>query len=129
MGHTKEREATSGSTGDWELAHNGPGAKHSYRKRPTWPVIKKRGTMSKKVTPRRDYFGEFFPELARLARGSAQPQEAAYAVEDIEDAAIRAAFVALNPGVNELQVYDKVNQNGHVSGAYTSEELIEKYLK
>ena len=119
-----------------------------------------------------DALEEFFPELARLARGPAQPKpsprlqalkdrlavlgneagiervgghwevwhdgttvdcanlkEAAYAVEDVEDAAIRAAFVALNPGINELQVYDKVNLNGHVSGAYASEELIEKYLK
>ena len=131
--------------------------------------------MSKKI----DALEEFFPELARLARGPAQPKpsprlqalkdrlavlgneagiervgnhwevwyrgkdtnswptglrvcanlrQATYAVEDFEDEAIRAAFVALNPGTNELKVYDNVNQNGYSHGPYTHEELINKYL-
>jgi len=118
-----------------------------------------------------DALEEFFPELARLARGPVQPKpspqlqalkdrlailgidagiervgnhwdvwykgstsecanlkEATYSVEDFEDEAIRAAFVALNPGTNELKVYDNVNQNGYSHGPYTHEELINKYL-
>jgi len=55
-------------------------------------------------------------------------KEATYSVEDFEDEAIRAAFVALNPGTNELKVYDNVNQNGYSHGPYTHEELINKYL-
>jgi len=54
-------------------------------------------------------------------------KEATYSVEDFEDEAIRAAFVALNPGTNELKVYDNVNQNGY-SRPYTHGELINKYL-
>ena len=49
-------------------------------------------------------------------------------VADFEDEFIRAEFIRLNPGENELNVYREVNQNGYVKHEYTLDELRDKYI-